>query len=76
MLGGGQAQTFDGLPDKEVTVLDTLKIKLTEPQVLELSRLQEYYIVDTEALTCRLGATCYRSSLMEPIEKLENGAIP
>lgn len=46
-LRKGEPQTFDRLPDDEITTLETLKANFVEPPVLALPRFQDDYTVET-----------------------------
>lgn len=64
-LQKGQPKSFDGLSDKEITALETLKWKLIEPLVLAPPRTKGDYTVETDTQDGQTGCNYYRSYRME-----------
>lgn len=55
-LREGKLPTFDGLSSEEIAALEMQKLKLLEPTVLALLRLQGHYTVETDA--CQKRVSC------------------
>lgn len=55
-LRNRQLQTFDGLPDDEITALKTLKARVVGPHVLALACLEGAYTLDIDVCDNQIGS--------------------